>query len=402
MAAVFAACGVSARESARPDVVLLVVDAARSELLTCSSRAPDAWPILAQLAQRGVVIGDLTSGGLAVESSLDLVLRGRPSSALADPGTEPRNLAEVLSADGYRTLALVSDPGAVASRGFERFVTVAEQEAGEPALPRDSCAALVEALPEVLGEFTASDRRPPVFLLLQVSPSERALEGVAVEARLGRLLQGLEQADLADGTLHALVCASSARGAPPESLAHGVARSAGPSQARRAAAAPLFLWGGSLPAGVRILRAARDVDLFPTLLEAAQVAPPPDLEGRSLLRLIEGEGEGWSRYVFRDGPADVSVRDIETEFELLVPTAEGAASGRGFELYDCCADPEQRTNLAAARTDQVLHLLRAYESWIAAAEVPGAAARAPDTRRMLADQLEGLGYTSLDAKDGGE
>jgi N-acetylglucosamine-6-sulfatase len=50
---------------------------------------------------------------------------------------------------------------------------------------------------------------------------------------------------------------------------------------------------GLLPAGAVVSAVAANIDVAPTLLEAAGLEPPPGLDGRSLLRPARGDVEGW-------------------------------------------------------------------------------------------------------------
>ena len=60
---------------------------------------------------------------------------------------------------------------------------------------------------------------------------------------------------------------------------------------------PLLLRGPGIPAGQRIGTPVGHVDLAPTILEIAGVAPASDIAGSSLWPLIEGRdgGDGWAK-----------------------------------------------------------------------------------------------------------
>jgi N-acetylglucosamine-6-sulfatase len=114
---------------------------------------------------------------------------------------------------------------------------------------------------------------------------------------------------------------------------------------------PLIAHCPTLFAGARrVAEMALNIDIFPTLLDAAGIEPPPHVHGRSLL-----------------GPARGSVRDWRTEFLYeyawersfpQIPTVRGLrtqqysyAQYHGVwdvdELYDIQADPAQMNNLLA-------------------------------------------------------
>jgi arylsulfatase A-like enzyme/Flp pilus assembly protein TadD len=105
---------------------------------------------------------------------------------------------------------------------------------------------------------------------------------------------------------------------------------------------PLVLWGAGVTPG-RDHRAARHVDLFPTLLEAAGVAAPTpphgERPGRSLLAPAQ--------------PAESYFEALSTMFNRgWAPLRGVLASGRKAialplpELYDLAADPGESRNLA--------------------------------------------------------
>lgn len=114
---------------------------------------------------------------------------------------------------------------------------------------------------------------------------------------------------------------------------------------------PGFDGGGALPELVSL------VDLPPTLLDAAGLPVPPEMEGRSLLPLVQRRARDW--------PGEVLIQISETQTGRAVRTArwkysvvcpEQDANGRPVVresaetyadecLYDLLADPWEQTNL---------------------------------------------------------
>ncbi len=135
---------------------------------------------------------------------------------------------------------------------------------------------------------------------------------------------------------------------------------------------PLVLWGPGLAPG-RSAAPAAHVDLLPTLLAAAGVAPPPGLAGRSLVVPAAGLSAG-------PGSGQTPSEPPPVYFESLGPALDrGWAPLRGViaggrklvalpipELYDLAADPGEKNNLAGERRDEVRRLaalLPAESSW---------------------------------------
>jgi cysteine-rich repeat protein len=91
-------------------------------------------------------------------------------------------------------------------------------------------------------------------------------------------------------------------------------------------------------------RMVLNIDIAPTLLELAGVPIPPDIEGRSLARVLAGVDEEWRSDVL-----------LEYEGGLLVGPYAGLRTaswkyisrgpGRLRELYDLVADPHELVNL---------------------------------------------------------
>jgi uncharacterized sulfatase len=125
------------------------------------------------------------------------------------------------------------------------------------------------------------------------------------------------------------------------------------------------------------------IDLMPTILDAAGVAPPPDLPGVDLLPLVrDGKplardtiyGEGFAHDVadLEKPEATLLYRwTIEGKWKLLL-TYDGAVgryasshprTERRPQLYDLAADPQETTNLAAQHPDVVARLASKINAW---------------------------------------
>jgi N-acetylglucosamine-6-sulfatase len=116
-------------------------------------------------------------------------------------------------------------------------------------------------------------------------------------------------------------------------------------------------WPGAIPAGAVSGALVQNLDFAPTFLEAAGVAVPPDMQGKSMLALLKAGGA--EDKPFREA---VYYRFEESKGPHVVPRHEGVATVRHklirfldlkaadgqplVELYDLEADPDERTSLA--------------------------------------------------------
>ncbi|MHC4894183.1 MAG: hypothetical protein ACYTFV_12685 [Planctomycetota bacterium] len=156
---------------------------------------------------------------------------------------------------------------------------------------------------------------------------------------------------------------------------------------------PLMLWGRGVPAGERVERPVELIDLAPTLLELAGIERPRGLDGDDLIAPKMERG-----FVHSVALGRAMVREIATGLTLIVVDAE--RRGGGIELFDLVADPDQRTDLASQRPDDVARLREELERWIEAnpTEITSTRKLTPQERKRLED----LGYGELQIDDGGE
>lgn len=176
-----------------------------------------------------------------------------------------------------------------------------------------------------------------------------------VDAQVGKLLQALEEAGLADNTI---VCLWGDHG-----FHLGDKQIWGKhTNFEEATRAPLIIAAPSIPGGrVEDEAMTEFVDVFPTLCDLAGLEPPQGLEGKSLTRLMRGERPvenkpAVSQYMRKldDGLAmGWAIRTPRYRYvEWRRISSDGkdyTLSGKvlGTELYDYETDPHERRNLAA-------------------------------------------------------
>jgi arylsulfatase A-like enzyme len=156
---------------------------------------------------------------------------------------------------------------------------------------------------------------------------------------------------------------------------------------------PLLIhWPGRVPAGRVVHAPVGLLDVAPTLLELAGLAPLVEADGRSLAGAARGDGEPPARPLF-------GLRHLVTErsgwgrgVKSSVRTARWKYIRGGEEpdeLYDLAADPAERRNLRAAEPATAGALGTLIDQHAAGHPEPRAAAPLSDETRRA---LRALGY----------
>jgi arylsulfatase A-like enzyme len=96
------------------------------------------------------------------------------------------------------------------------------------------------------------------------------------------------------------------------------------------------------PGGTIIDEGAEGVDLLPTVLDAIGAPIPPAVQGRSLIRLAQGEGRGWAQ------PSYSSMYEYAHAMRIGRWKIRIPQSGAPL-VHDMVADPIERSDLSAAR-----------------------------------------------------
>ena len=107
------------------------------------------------------------------------------------------------------------------------------------------------------------------------------------------------------------------------------------------------------------------VDVYPTLLELAGLAPDEGLDGHSLAPLLDDPDAPWPHVALTTfGPGNHTVRSERWRYTRYADGSE--------ELYDHDADPREWHNLAARapRTDAVNEALADLRARLPAADAP--------------------------------
>jgi arylsulfatase A-like enzyme len=127
-------------------------------------------------------------------------------------------------------------------------------------------------------------------------------------------------------------------------------------------------WPGRLPSGVRIPDMVQVMDIAPTILEAAGIAAPASMEGRSFWKLLTGEEAGdpsRTRVISAENTWQSSW-SLRTATHKLILARDTDVTGRPeVELYDLIADPQEERNIANEEPQRVAAMRDELEGWIA-------------------------------------
>lgn len=398
-ALLLSACG--GGTPAAPNVLFIVADTLRADRLGCYGSDAGLTPYLDQLAAQGLRFSDASSHAPWTLPSIASMLTslhpaehgagGRLGGfKLMDPGVT--TLPAVFKARGWRTHAIANvaflgeDFGT--TRDFETLDIVAPKSNLEMRVAWATTQAALDWLdkrgerpfflfvhyfdphavyappspfrerfaPGVDESFVFGTRQQMMDLRAGrlnvpegvIRRAERLYNGEVayMDAQIGRLLDGLNARGLDESTV-VLMTADHGE----EFLDHG-GYEHGHTLYRELIHVPLILrYPGRISPGVNTMSVAH-VDLAPTLCELADIAPPEQFLGRSLLASPTGASDSEPRPILAHGNmwGEPLTSWRKGRYELIV-----GAGGRE-ELYDLESDPRQERDLAQEMPERVTEL----------------------------------------------
>ncbi|NNM88816.1 MAG: sulfatase-like hydrolase/transferase [Phycisphaerae bacterium] len=121
---------------------------------------------------------------------------------------------------------------------------------------------------------------------------------------------------------------------------------------------PTALYGGPFTGGGQLRQLVSLIDLAPTLLDAAGIAVPRAMQGRSLLPLLRGRSPAWPQEVFvqiSESQVGRAIRTHQWKYGVTAPDKDGWKDSQADQyveqyLYDLEADPAELNNLAGAKS----------------------------------------------------
>ena len=155
-------------------------------------------------------------------------------------------------------------------------------------------------------------------------------------------------------------------------------------------------------AGKRVAARTDEIDVFPTVVELAHLAPPPQAEkidivdGKSLLPLVRGEVEEQRKASFAENSFFGAAQDDRWKLIADVALVRGETAKYETRLFDLGADPAEQKNLASAQPAEVARLLAALQTWSQAMPVRQMELSAHDQDDVR--RFKELGYTGEEPK----
>lgn len=440
--------------AARPDVLLILVDALRRDHVGLYGYPKPTTPFLDSLGARGVVFDDALSqapqtlnstAGLFTSRRFPWLLWGVEHEPIPGVAPERRDqwartprlaaanvtLAEVLAGGGYQTVALFNNPhhhpGSGFGQGFDRARLLDRD-------PDQAYARVDSVTREFLDWHAARDPGRPYFAYLHLMDPHNPYRPPDRTRKLfppgpgrhlytnGRPDPGFTDADLAamtalydaeiralDDGLRELVAELERRGTlgttlivvtadhGDELLDHG-GLGHGKTVELELLRIPMVLGGGAVhdQAGTRVASLVRNLDLAPTIVDLAGLPIPDAFEGASLRPLLTSTG--------RSGPERISYAWISRLRSLTSSDwhcMRDLDSGR-LTLYHRTTDPAGRHDVAADNPELVQLCLDELDRLEAAGAESRRVARALKAVEVegapgpvseeVAEQLEALGY----------
>jgi arylsulfatase A-like enzyme len=425
-------------------VILIVLDTLRLDHMSLYGYDRATTPFLEELGRESLVFDRAYAPASWTRASTASLLTSRLPESHGCEGRDGRlapeveTLAEVLSAEGYDTLALVANGNVAPHWGFRQGFDQYQYVRGPSRLPYADAAAMDPFVRRATATLTESpfflylhyvDPHDPYYVHPGFDYTDPAYEGpidgsfetlkpfnrtrptdadvAHVEALydgeiawLDDQLRGLV-AHLAEiGMLdRAWLVVTSDHG---EGLWRHRTRSHGYELYEEQLRVPLMI---RPPGGLRAERRLADpvslIDVAPTLLELVGLSPsPPGFEGRSWAAFLHGTGVAPLRPIVVDEELDaLRLGAVIDGDDKLIANFRG----RAFELCDLASDPEER-HTKRARNLNVLakkarRLQRVLRTAIARAgrnrPADGTTTQSEEIDEDLRRQLEALGYMGI-------
>ncbi len=253
-------------------------------------------------------------------------------------------------------------------------------------------------------ELAAAGIDPDEYVRREIADYDGSIRGM--DAEIGRLLERLAELKLDRRTIIAF---ASDHG--EEFLEHG-RMFHGQTVYGELNRVPLILWGpGRIPAGRIIDQTVEIVDVMPTLLEMCGLPSPPEVQGASLMALLDdpsATADLPSRPAFTEkaatagdmpGPPPHNTESLSIVVDgwKLIRNSGDTEGLPEFELYNHQDDPLNRHDVATSHPDIVRQLAERLEAWRKATlenRLPSDDEATADLEAEELERLRSLGYVN--------
>ena len=400
----------------RPNIVLIVVDALRADVLTSYGAGTSAMPQLDDLASKSVVFDRAYAAASWTKPSIATLLTSlypwtHALGARYYADALPRDvltLQGVLSDYGYVTAQFSANPFTAAVSGLDRGFDTAFMA---PALGHENTFAVtaVDIADRAVSWFSARSRdRLFAYLHLVETHGAKGIDGYRAAAsiadrEIARLRSRLNELPGGANTLFVITADHGEAFGDHGHAGHG--QSVYEEEIR----VPLIILEPRQIAGRVVKEPVHLIDVMPTVLDYAGIAVDSTaIQGRSVRatgRELKPSPVIVTKFTY---PEDVVVsgeRGIEMQAVIDFPwkliVTERRGQPRAHELYRLDSDAAERNNLANTETSRARQLEAALDAFLR--EQATARARfastyergvpvAPVPARELVDQLRSLGY----------
>lgn len=404
----------------KPNLILITLDTLRADALGTYGQLQKPSPHMDQLAKEGVTFEYAMTTNPETLPSHASILTGqwphhhgvRANAGFILPDAE-LTLAEILKESGYRTAAEIAAPvlrketritqGFTHQRGaLSRNVELKQvptQHDSEKPKTRDGSDITNRAI-----EFMKRYGNDPFFLWLhyfdphnpyypprsfrnRFRDNPYLAEVAYVDQQIGRLLQGLKELDLDEDTIVVLTAdhgeGLNEHGEPTHSyfVYNSTMR------------VPLILWAPDrVEGGKRISALARTVDILPTVLELLDISAPEEIDGRSLLPLIEETEDSDTRHAYGEATRFAATFGLPT-LRYLSKGDWKYIHKTNPELYNVKEDPNELVNLADQHPERVAAMRGQLETLLIA-NPTGVDPAQTEIDAQIAAELIALGYVA--------
>ncbi len=404
---------VDSRAANKPNIILITFDSVRADRMGFLGAHGDPTPTLDRIAKDSLVFSQAyAQAPLTVASHATILTGTYPQVHRAGQFAVPLSsqlpyLPELLHSAGYHTAAFVGsmelDPRNGPFQGYDRGFDVFDASFHQPRAGESRYQSVQRRAVDVVAnakKWAASSKQRPFFLWINLSDADDT-SGAAydraigtVDAAVGKLTQSLQAQSVYDGSV---ILLASPHG---ESLGVHGEDSHGMFLYDETIHVPLVI---RLPKGLIGAKAVKNrvglVDMAPTVLEAAGLSVPSQMQGRSLIRVAQSSSAAdQPSYARSDLPAQA----------FHCSTIESWRAGKYLyirapqpELYDLSADPRATHNLAQtskATLDTMASQLQAFDNRLAGDAGKGNEGTLSSSEMQ---KLASLGYVGLQKSGAG-